>query len=215
MDSPKMVFIDNTPKDPVEMFSNILKAYKTAKPEELFIPMSISTIDDEFGTLNRTIVYRGLVDGDVIFVSERNSVKYANLIKDPRIAACFLLCMKDQNGIDVVWQIRIMGKAVELPENQIANLYTEEPVYAKIRNRINVSGKPVNFAEQKAAFDKLLKQYEDGQDSLPQTNSYTAFKIVPTVWDFYKSEPNSIADRVQYRKGKSNDEKWSVMHVAS
>ncbi|XP_055845727.1 pyridoxine/pyridoxamine 5'-phosphate oxidase-like [Episyrphus balteatus] len=111
------------------------------------------------------------------------------------------------------YKVRLIGKAVELSPNQISNLWSQEPIFAKIRSRISECGKPLDFADHKNDHDKLLTEYENGQDSLPQTETYTAFKIIPRIWDFYKSEPNCVADRVQYRK--SEDEKWSIMHVAS
>ncbi|XP_055842691.1 uncharacterized protein LOC129909639 [Episyrphus balteatus] len=101
----RMAFIENQPEDPVELFSNLITAYKTTNPEIPFIPMNIATIDDEFGVLNRSVVYRGLEDGHIIFVTEKNTVKYANLIKDPRTSITFLFEKIEWNGVNSIWQV--------------------------------------------------------------------------------------------------------------
>ncbi|GBP15873.1 hypothetical protein EVAR_73051_1, partial [Eumeta japonica] len=41
----------------------------------------------------------------------------------------------------------------------------------------------------------------------------TAFKIVPKLWDFYMSEPQRIADRVQYKLKDGENDKWEMYHV--
>lgn len=211
----QLAFIDAAPKDPVRLFSNLVSEFKKTNPETPFIAMNIATLDDKFGVLNRTVVYRGLQDGHIVFVTEKNTKKYANIMNDPRISTTFLFENIELNKINTLWQIRQMGKAIELSSKEIANLWAEETVFAKIRSHISECGKPVEFVDHRKKHDQFVKDYESGQNSLKQTETYTAFKILPLVWDFYKTESNAIADRVQYRKETFEDDQWKIMHVES
>ncbi|XP_055913345.1 pyridoxine/pyridoxamine 5'-phosphate oxidase [Eupeodes corollae] len=209
-------YIDFEAEDPVAMFSHIMELYNEL-PHKNPLPLNMATVDAEFGALNRTVNYRGLTsDKHVTIVTQRDSRKYANIMKDSRTTITFYLETPLNSEGDVSqWQIRLFGKAIELSPQEISNLWNEETVFAKIRSRICDCGKPIDYPKLKEAHDRYLKAYENGEDSLPQTQLFTAFKIVPTIWDFYKSDPNCIGDRIQYRKNESADGNWTKMHVAA
>ncbi|XP_055842689.1 pyridoxine/pyridoxamine 5'-phosphate oxidase-like [Episyrphus balteatus] len=210
-------YIEIQTEDPVQMFSQILEAFENSKPNKTMpSPINIATFDDEFGALNRTVNYRGLtVDKHITIVTQKDSRKYANIMKDPRVTVTFYLEIPNTKGQIAQWQIRLFGKAIELSPGEISNLWNEETVFAKIRSRICDCGKPIEYLKLKETHDTILKAYENGEDSLPQTELFTAFKVVPSIWDFYKSDPNCIGDRIQYRKDESDSTKWIKMHVAA
>ncbi|XP_037936433.1 pyridoxine/pyridoxamine 5'-phosphate oxidase 1, chloroplastic [Teleopsis dalmanni] len=209
----KLTIIKHVPAEPLDMFKSIIERINSTS-----IIMNIATMDKEFHILNRSVAYRGLVDNSICFVTERNTRKYHNIIANPNVAlTMFFPEVYNPNtpNIKETWQVRLInGKAVELEPTQIAKLWTEEPIFAKIRSHICKCGEPVNHEELLQKHDELLKEYENGCNKLEQTNTYTAFKIIPKIWDFYKNEENCIADRVQYSlEITETEQKWKVYHV--
>lgn len=68
-------------------------------------------------------------------------------------------------------QVRVTGNVTELSEPEIADLYKEESLMAKIRSKICRCGEVVDWNELKAKHDETLQNYCDGSDQLPQTNT--------------------------------------------
>ncbi|KAI9590218.1 pyridoxine/pyridoxamine 5'-phosphate oxidase [Glossina fuscipes] len=205
--------ISDLPANPIEMFNTLIK-----RAGVKYIPMNLATVDSEFCVLNRTIVYRGLTDNsEICFVTERNSRKYKNLKANPKSALTILLNIGLEEENRETWQIRLMNAcAVEIDDQAIlSKFWQEEPLFAKIRSHIVECGKPMNHEELILKHNKLLANYQSGQNTLEQSPSYTAFKILPKLWDFYKSEPGKIADRVQYKLCDNKVNEWTTYHVAA
>lgn len=59
----------------------------------------------------------------------------------------------------------------ELSESEIAEFYKDEPLFAKIRSKICRCGEQVDWNELKAKHDQVLKDYQEGRDSLPQRDT--------------------------------------------
>lgn len=59
----------------------------------------------------------------------------------------------------------------ELSETEIAELYKDEPLFARIRSKICRCGEQIDWNELKVQHDQVLKDYHDGKDSLPQTDT--------------------------------------------
>lgn len=65
----------------------------------------------------------------------------------------------------------MIGNVTELSEPEIAGFYKEETVMAKIRSKICRCGEEVDWDALKAKHDQTLKDYCDGKDLLPQTET--------------------------------------------
>ncbi|TMW44963.1 hypothetical protein DOY81_009957 [Sarcophaga bullata] len=146
------------------------------------------------------------------FVTEKNSHKYQSLKADPKVSVTMVLNMPNE-----IWQIRLFNaEAVELPNEALKSLWQEEPLFAKMRSVVCECGRPNEGVEElECRYQELYKQYEsEGKKEPEQTETYTAFKIIPKHWDFYFSEPNKIADRVQYKQVVVNEtNKWKIYHA--
>uniref|UniRef100_A0A1A9UE86 pyridoxal 5'-phosphate synthase n=1 Tax=Glossina austeni TaxID=7395 RepID=A0A1A9UE86_GLOAU len=213
MNSSDICKIHDLPSNPIELFNTLTK-----RAGAKYIPMNLATVDSEFGVLNRTVVYRGLTDNsEICFATERNSRKYKNLRENPKSALTMLLSVGLEDAERETWQIRLMNAcAVELDDQAIlSKFWQEEPLFAKIRSHIVECGKPTNYEELVIKHNNLLADYQSGQHPLERTPSYTVFKILPKIWDFYKSEPGKIADRVQYKLRDNELNEWTTYHVAA
>lgn len=69
------------------------------------------------------------------------------------------------------FKVRVTGDVSELSETDIAEFYKQEPLHAKIRSKICRCGEAVDWNELKTKHDHVLKNYQDGVDALPQTDT--------------------------------------------
>ncbi|SPP86893.1 pyridoxine/pyridoxamine 5'-phosphate oxidase [Drosophila guanche] len=209
--------ISDPPIDPVQLFKHLIETAGQGKP---FIEMNLATIDEEFGVLNRTVVYRGLSsDNHVFYITHRYTRNCKNLQANPKACLTFYLpLVKNVDGMDKEtldsWQVRLIGAtAVELPESEMDALWAKEDLPAKIRGHVFPCGEPVDYEQQKAKHDGFLNEHLSTGRAIERPATYTGWKFQPQLWDFLKVGQGQIADRVQYRL-QSNG-KWQSMHVAT
>ncbi|KAM7349138.1 pyridoxine/pyridoxamine 5'-phosphate oxidase [Cochliomyia hominivorax] len=199
--------ISTYPTCPVQMFQNIIE--RMGKQTLL---INLATIDKEFGVLNRTVVYRGLSQDEpphICFVTEKNSRKYQNLKENPKLSVTIVCPFENE-----FWQIRLFkAEAEEIDDETLKKYWQEEPLFAKIRSHLCECGKPNKEVELEEKYQNIMENCEWKSEELEQTETYTAFKIIPKIWDFYKSEPEKIADRVQYKRIEGETDKWEIYHV--
>ncbi|XP_055298077.1 pyridoxine/pyridoxamine 5'-phosphate oxidase 2 isoform X2 [Sitodiplosis mosellana] len=212
METSGLSFITNVPENPMQIFANWHNEANEHSDPNLFLDtMTIAGLSDTDDLLNRNVILRKHDDNGLIFVTERNTMKFKDFVKNPSVAAVFLWIYMI-NGTAVTRQVRVLGKVAELSELEIAEFYKEEPLFARIRSKICRCGEPVDWNDLKAKHDLTLKDYQDGKDTLPQRDTYTAMRIIPQKFDFYHARRHEIADRVKYTL---EDGKWINYHIAT
>ncbi|EDW51299.1 pyridoxine/pyridoxamine 5'-phosphate oxidase [Drosophila sechellia] len=206
--------IEDFPSDPVEFFKKILQEAAKGHPDGFVQEMNLATVDEEFGVLNRTVLYRGLTqDNCVFYITHRYVRNFKNLRANPKACITFYMPdVKDGAGNQNTWQVRLIGAtAVELAQSEMDALWAKENLAAQIRGHICPCGEPINYDDLKAKHDQFLQDHRG--KSIERPASYTAWKFQPQRWDFLKVGLDQIADRVQYRLQK--DGKWASMHVST
>ncbi|XP_033168781.1 pyridoxine/pyridoxamine 5'-phosphate oxidase [Drosophila mauritiana] len=206
--------IEDFPSDPVEFFKRILQEAAKGHPDGFVQEMNLATVDEEYGVLNRTVLYRGLTqDNCVFYITHRYVRNFKNLQANPQACITFYMPdVKDGAGKQNTWQVRLIGAtAVELAQSEMDALWAKENLAAQIRGHICPCGEPINYDELKAKHDQFLQDHRG--KSIERPASYTAWKFQPQRWDFLKVGLDQIADRVQYRLQK--DGKWASMHVST
>lgn len=59
---------------------------------------------------------------------------------------------------------------IQLPTENMSEIFEIEPLFCKIRAHICHQGKQVDWNEMKKNHDKLLQKYEETQQDLPKPN---------------------------------------------
>lgn len=55
--------------------------------------------------------------------------------------------------------------------SDVTKFYDNQPLFAKIRCKICRCGEPIDWYDLKGKHDQVLKDYQEGKDSLPQTDT--------------------------------------------
>ncbi|KAH8386693.1 hypothetical protein KR093_001969 [Drosophila rubida] len=217
MSQSAVAHIENFPCEPVTLFKQIIDAF-SKKSTDGFTLMNLATVDEEFGVLNRNVIYRGLSEDDcIIYVTQRFTRNYKNIQANAKCGIAFYLpnlVVPSQGPNPANWQVRLIGAtAEELPDSQLDAWWEKELLSSQIRDYIFPCGQPVNYDELLAKHDQFLRDYLASGRPLKRPATYTAFKFRAQRWDFLKAGSGQIADRVQYRCQQNGE--WLATHVST
>lgn len=152
------------PDKPVTLFKQLIQAAQNQQKPDEVLYMNLATIDEEFGVLNRTVVYRGLSDDDcIIYITQRFTRNYQNLAANARCSITLFfpqLQLATQDTQAMTWQVRLIGAvAEELPDPHLDAWWDKERLPAKIRDIVFLCGKPIDYDELRAKHDDFLKEH--------------------------------------------------------
>ncbi|XP_037025953.1 pyridoxine/pyridoxamine 5'-phosphate oxidase [Bradysia coprophila] len=210
--SSQLAHITDNFDDPFILFEKWINEAESKDDLGWLNVMNLATVNKEFGVLNRSVILLKFDQTGFVFVTERNSRKFTDMMENPKVAATLYWKYKLNDNI-VLKQIRINGSVSEVSAEQIRQFYAEEELPGRIRCKICVCGKPCDWHELKKQHDEVLENVRNGTEKLEQNENYTALKIQPKSIDFYFSMPGSIADRILYTKDESGG--WSHQHVCA
>ncbi|KAH8276585.1 hypothetical protein KR044_004628 [Drosophila immigrans] len=217
MAQSSVAHIECPPKEPVSLFKQLIDATSKQSPDGPIL-MNLATMDEEFGVLNRSVVYRGLSDDDcIIYVTQRFTRNFKNIQANGKCGITFYLpndVLPSQGTIPAYWQVRLIGAtAEELPDSQLDAWWDKELLTSQIRDHVFPCGQPVNYDDLVSKHNQFLSNYLASGQPLKRPSTYTAFKFHAQRWDFLKAQSGQIPDRVQYRRQENGE--WLSMHVST
>ncbi|XP_033330185.2 pyridoxine/pyridoxamine 5'-phosphate oxidase isoform X2 [Megalopta genalis] len=162
----------------------------------------------------RNVVLREFDNDGFVIVTDRRSKKIDNIEKVPQAAMCYLWCFVNEEGHNIVKQVRVEGIVKELEKIEYQPLYDREPLYCKIRSHLCHQGVEISWDEQKQRHDEILDSVRKGETNLPMPDHFAGYKLFPTMMEFYYARNYLIGDRIIYRKAKSDDS-WEYYRIAA
>ncbi|KAJ6638877.1 Pyridoxine/pyridoxamine 5'-phosphate oxidase [Pseudolycoriella hygida] len=210
MASSNLLHITDAFEHPITLFEKWLKEAEDNDDLGWVKIINIATVHGATEVLSRNVIMRKFDQSGFVFVTERNSRKFADLKENPNVAGTFFWKYKLDGNV-VLKQIRITGKVSELPPDEISKFYAEEGISTRIRCKICKCGQPCDWDELKKKHDEALLNFKNGTEKFEQNENYTALVLQPETMDFYFSMPGCIADRIYYTK--DNAGKWSSQHI--
>lgn len=74
--------------------------------------------------------------------------------------------------IEYYWvQVRVNGVTTELPAEDIAAFYSNEPTFARIRSQLAQCGTPIDWNVMNQRHNDLLARHKNGEPVLQQTDN--------------------------------------------
>ncbi|XP_062141771.1 pyridoxine/pyridoxamine 5'-phosphate oxidase [Drosophila sulfurigaster albostrigata] len=217
MSQSAVAHIETFPPEPVTLFKQLIDAFSKQSIDGLTL-MNLATVDEEFGVLNRNVLYRGLSDDDcIIYVTQRFTRNFKNLHANTKCSIAFFMpqvVLPSQGPNPALWQVRLIGAtAEELPDSQLDAWWEKELLSSQIRDYVFPCGQPVEYRELVAKHDQFLADHLASGQPLKRPATYTAFKFRAQRWDFLKAGSGQIPDRVQYRRQPNGE--WLATHVST
>lgn len=186
-----------------------------ALASSLVLPNALcfSTATKEGRVSSRHVILRRLEDDGFVIMTDRRSKKAAELAENPVACMTFLWCYKKSDGMTINQQVRIEGEVVELTADQVGDLYEREPLYCKVRTHLCHQGVQVDWDAHKNKHDEIINKVSEGTMTLPCPDHFVAYKLYPSMVEFYFAHDTFIGDRIMFLKKDGGN--WEHTRIAA
>lgn len=163
----------------------------------------LATADAHGRPSARAVLMKGFSPAGVVFYTNRESRKGADLATNPRVAACF------------VWQslrrqVRIEGVVEEVAEADSDAYFSSRPLGARLAAAASPQSRVV--ADRSVLDDRFTElEARHPQGDVPRPPAWGGYRIVPEVFEFWQGRPNRFHDRIRFR---SAGEGWVAERLA-
>ena len=182
--------------DPITQFN---RWFEQAMDEQVLEPnaMVLST-KTERGVDSRTVLLKGVEEGDFVFYTNYNSHKSQQLLKDPHCSLVFLWLQEER-------QIIVRGKAEKQSIEKSESYFRSRPRGSQIGAWVSQQSAPIH---NRAHLETKLKELTDKFDTkdVPKPEHWGGFRVVPYEIEFWQGRPNRLHDRILYSK---QEHSWS------
>ncbi|KAK9512024.1 hypothetical protein O3M35_000552 [Rhynocoris fuscipes] len=202
--------IRNIPENPFLLFSKWYQERQVKNIGTNVLCLSTATKDGKVSA--RNVVLRRLDEDGFVIMTDCRSKKVAEMRENPYVAMTFLWVQEVNDGDLQVRQARAEGIIKELPIDDWIDIYDREPLYCKIRAYVCHQGQNVEWDDLKEHHDELHNLFVEGSHTLERPDHVRAFKMDPSMIEFYETEGDQIADRVMYLK---EEDEWRMTRIAA
>jgi pyridoxamine 5'-phosphate oxidase len=166
--------------------------------------MTLSTSAGNFVS-SRTVLFKGVDDGQLRFFTNYGSEKGRQLARNPRAALLFHWAWLGR-------QIRICGTVSKTSRQVSARYFHSRPRAAQISAAVSGQSLPIesrqHFEEQRRRLEAQL----DGRD-VPLPDDWGGYELGPDRWEFWQGREDRAHDRFRYSLQDPGN-RWSIVRLA-
>ena len=180
---------DLTP-EPFELFSGW---FSDAVESGLVEPHAfiLATADRRARPSARTVLVREMDSRGIVFYTNYQSRKGAELAENPRASAVFL-------WMPLHRQVRIEGRVEKVAATQSDAYFSGRPPGSRLSAAASPQSEPVpSRAWLEERTEELRRRHPDGD--LPRPEDWGGYRLIPDYYEFWRGRPSRLHDRFEYR----------------
>ena len=193
----------NTHTNPFQQFEQWLEEAIQEKAEEP-TAMVIATVSAAGHPSTRTVLLKGVENGQFIFFSNYESRKGQQLAENPYISLSFVWHKLER-------QVHIEGKVEKYAEEKSNNYFASRPYKSRIGARISPQSKIITSRMQiMRAF--VAESIKWTGKAIKRPDNWGGYRVTPTRFEFWQGRENRLHDRIQYTQQANGD--WEKNRLA-
>ena len=188
--------------NPFIQFTKWFEAYRKLEVKDSNA-MAIATVDAQGIPQNRIVLLKEIRPEGLVFFTNYDSDKGAQLRLNPNISALFFWREQER-------QVRITGKVRKIEKEESMEYFRTRPHLSKIGAAASNQSKHIESrAALEAKFNAFNEQYPEGTD-VPMPSNWGGYIITPELFEFWQGREGRLHDRLLFSKDKNT---WNISRI--
>lgn len=165
--------------------------------------MSLATVDASGQPTNRTVLLKGFDERGLVFYTNYESSKAADLAANPRVSLLF-------PWLPLERQVVVNGRAAKISAAESLKYFLSRPRDSQIGAWASRQSQVIttrSLLEQK--FAEMKAKFAAGEIPLP--SNWGGYRVVPEMFEFWQGRPNRLHDRFRYTRGDGGA--WTIARL--
>jgi len=198
----KPLNIEDLDKNPLEQFNIWFQIAIDAEVNEANA-MAISTVSKEGTPRSRYVLFKDIVEDQLVFYSDYESSKGQEMEQNPNISGLFF-------WPELHRQIRLEGIVSQTSDEVSDNYFASRPRGAQLSAIASSQSTEIEGRETVEDRIKELEKEFDGKD-IPRPDNWGGYAIDINFWEFWQGRRSRTHDRFIYVK---NDNSWEITRLS-
>ena len=198
----KPLNIEDLDTNPLEQFNIWFQIAIDAEVNEANA-MAISTISKEGTPRSRYVLFKDIVEDQLVFYSDYESSKGQEMEQNPNISGLFF-------WPELHRQIRLEGIVSKTSDEVSDSYFASRPRGAQLSAIASSQSSEIEGRETVEDRIKELEKEFDGKD-IPRPDNWGGYAIDISFWEFWQGRRSRTHDRFIYVK---NDNSWEITRLS-